>query len=253
MIQLVHRLSNWLALMSRLPDIEAMKQEGNISALKQALEHPVAKVRWAATRALGDLWHIPDLAKLGHPDSKIRASAAEVLGQSRDYRVMAPLIAALHDPVISYTDELNRSVYPVRISAISALCEIGDPIAIDPLLEALSGESWYGQTLGFQGKLGENLVKMGSPMLLRCIALLQSPDVMTRQQAIYVLECFDAAQTVELHAGDVLLFHCRLFHAAGRNTTEQVKLSPVFTYHRADNHPIPGTRSAAFPSIAVKG
>lgn len=201
MIQLVRRLSNWFALMSRLPDIEAMKQEGNISALKQALEHPVAKVRWAATRALGDLAqrapHIPNLAKLGHPDSKIRASAAEVLGQSRDCRVMAPLIAALHDPVISYTDELNRSVYPVRISAISALCEIGDPIAVDPLLEALSQKSWYGQTLGFQGKLGENLVKMGEPMLLRCIALLQSPDVMTRQQAIYVLECFDAPQTVE--------------------------------------------------------
>jgi phytanoyl-CoA hydroxylase len=61
------------------------------------------------------------------------------------------------------------------------------------------------------------------------------------------------AHSVELNAGDVLLFHCRLFHAAGRNTTEEVKLSPVFTYHRYDNHPIPGTRSASFPSIALQG
>jgi phytanoyl-CoA hydroxylase len=59
------------------------------------------------------------------------------------------------------------------------------------------------------------------------------------------------AQSVVLNAGDVLLFHCRLFHAAGRNTLNQVKLSPVFTYHREDNLPIPGTRSAAFPSIAL--
>lgn len=59
------------------------------------------------------------------------------------------------------------------------------------------------------------------------------------------------AQTVELKAGDVLLFHCRLFHAAGKNLSERVKLSPVFTYHKGDNQPIPGTRSAMFPSIPL--
>lgn len=59
------------------------------------------------------------------------------------------------------------------------------------------------------------------------------------------------AKTVALQPGDVLLFHCRLFHAAGRNESDTVKLSPVFTYHRQDNHPIPGTRSAGFPSITL--
>ena len=59
------------------------------------------------------------------------------------------------------------------------------------------------------------------------------------------------AEAVELHAGDVLLFHCRLFHAAGPNQTESVKLSPVFTYHCADNLPIPETRSARLPSICM--
>jgi phytanoyl-CoA hydroxylase len=63
----------------------------------------------------------------------------------------------------------------------------------------------------------------------------------------------EQARSVELNPGDVLLFHCRLFHAAGRNTTDEVKLSPVFTYHREDNHPIPGTRSAAYPSIPLPG
>ncbi len=63
----------------------------------------------------------------------------------------------------------------------------------------------------------------------------------------------DQACTVDLNAGDILLFHCRLFHAAGRNNTDVVKLSPVFTYHSEDNHPIPGTRSAAYPSIPLPG
>lgn len=60
----------------------------------------------------------------------------------------------------------------------------------------------------------------------------------------------DAVQ-LTLAPGDLLLFHSRLFHAAGRNMTETVKLSLVFTYHAADNHPIPGTRSANYPSLPV--
>src|SRR5690606_24008707 len=60
------------------------------------------------------------------------------------------------------------------------------------------------------------------------------------------------AQTVELSAGDVVFFHCRTFHAAGRNLTDRIKLSAVFTYHAADNHPLPGTRSAQYASIPVE-
>ncbi|MYD43858.1 MAG: phytanoyl-CoA dioxygenase family protein [Gammaproteobacteria bacterium] len=58
-------------------------------------------------------------------------------------------------------------------------------------------------------------------------------------------------EQIELAAGDVLFFHCRLFHAAGRNTSNDVKLSAVFTYHAADNHPIPGTRSERYPAIGL--
>ena len=61
----------------------------------------------------------------------------------------------------------------------------------------------------------------------------------------------EQAVTVELAPGDVLLFSSRLFHAAGRNDTDEVKLSLVFTYHAADNRPIPGTRSAQYPSITL--
>ena len=59
-----------------------------------------------------------------------------------------------------------------------------------------------------------------------------------------------SAVAVELEPGDVLFFHARLFHAAGRNRTTDTKYSVVFTYHAAGNHPIPGSRSAALPDIA---
>jgi phytanoyl-CoA hydroxylase len=61
----------------------------------------------------------------------------------------------------------------------------------------------------------------------------------------------EQAQMVELDAGDLLLFHCRLFHSAGRNETERLKCSLVFSYHDETNRPIAGTRSAVYPSIPL--
>ncbi len=61
----------------------------------------------------------------------------------------------------------------------------------------------------------------------------------------------EQAQAVELTAGDLLLFHCRTFHAAGTNETDQVKLSAVFTYHDAQNAPVAGTRSSLYPSVTL--
>ena len=60
-----------------------------------------------------------------------------------------------------------------------------------------------------------------------------------------------AQRRVELAAGDVLFFHCRLFHAAGHNQTADTKFSLVFSYHAADNRPLAGTRSAALPDIPL--
>ena len=59
------------------------------------------------------------------------------------------------------------------------------------------------------------------------------------------------AEPVRLDAGDLLLFHCRAFHAAGVNRTQAVKLSAVFTYHASDNLPVRETRSARYPSLPL--
>ncbi len=57
--------------------------------------------------------------------------------------------------------------------------------------------------------------------------------------------------SVELDPGDVLFFDSRLFHAAGRNQTADTKFSVVYTYHAADNRPLPGSRSASLPDISL--
>lgn len=54
-----------------------------------------------------------------------------------------------------------------------------------------------------------------------------------------------------LEAGDVVLFHSGLFHAAGPNHSDQVKCSAVFAYHGASNTPLPGTRSASAEDIVL--
>lgn len=61
----------------------------------------------------------------------------------------------------------------------------------------------------------------------------------------------DTAIEIELEAGDVLLFHAKLLHSASRNTTEQTKLSLVFTYHNEQTLPEPGSRSSLFDPIDV--
>ncbi|GAB4197203.1 MAG: phytanoyl-CoA dioxygenase family protein [Wenzhouxiangellaceae bacterium] len=59
------------------------------------------------------------------------------------------------------------------------------------------------------------------------------------------------ALRAELQPGDVLLFHSRLLHAAGRNHTDQRKLAVVFTYRASDNLPLPNTRSAQDADIPL--
>ena len=76
-------------------------------------------------------------------------------------------------------------------------------------------------------------------------ALFLRPEVELNRELIAT------QRAVELDPGDVLFFHCRLFHAAGHNQTADTKFSLVFTYHAADNRPLAGTRSAARADIAL--
>jgi phytanoyl-CoA hydroxylase len=76
-------------------------------------------------------------------------------------------------------------------------------------------------------------------------ALFLRPDLAENQALI------EQKVPVPLEPGDVLFFHCRTFHAAGRNQTDQTKYSVVFTFRPADNPPQPGTRSASMPELLL--
>lgn len=64
-------------------------------------------------------------------------------------------------------------------------------------------------------------------------------------------ELISSAVDAPLQPGDVLFFHCRTFHAANANLTEETKQSVVFTYRGEDNAPLPGTRSASLPEMLI--
>jgi len=72
-------------------------------------------------------------------------------------------------------------------------------------------------------------------------------DLAENQQLI------ETKRQVQLEAGDVLFFHCKTLHAAGRNATEQPKFSTVFTFRSADNRPLAGTRSTSLPELLIPG
>lgn len=66
------------------------------------------------------------------------------------------------------------------------------------------------------------------------------------------IERLKTARTVEMQAGDLLLFSAHCFHAAGRNQTTNPKFSVVFTYHGEDTVPLPGTHSASGEEILLR-
>jgi phytanoyl-CoA hydroxylase len=60
------------------------------------------------------------------------------------------------------------------------------------------------------------------------------------------------AESPRLAAGDAVFFHCNTLHSAGRNETDAVKFSLVYTYHGRTTLPLPGTRSAAQVDIMLE-
>jgi phytanoyl-CoA hydroxylase len=74
-------------------------------------------------------------------------------------------------------------------------------------------------------------------------------DLFFRADVLPNSSVLEAKQPAELDEGDVLFFHSRLLHAAGRNHTDLTKFAAVFTYHAAENRPLPGSRSGSLPEI----
>jgi phytanoyl-CoA hydroxylase len=54
-----------------------------------------------------------------------------------------------------------------------------------------------------------------------------------------------------LQKGDVVLFHCKLLHRANKNSTDEPKISFVYTVKGCSNKAIEGTRSSEFPEVPL--
>jgi phytanoyl-CoA hydroxylase len=62
-------------------------------------------------------------------------------------------------------------------------------------------------------------------------------------------EILRAAASPRLAPGDAVFFHCNTLHSAGKNRSDAVKFSLVYTYHGLSNAPTAGTRSASKPEL----
>jgi phytanoyl-CoA hydroxylase len=60
-----------------------------------------------------------------------------------------------------------------------------------------------------------------------------------------------SAQSPPLMPGDAVFFHSNTLHSAGRNESEAVKLSLVYTFHGVSNAPKADTRSNSKPEVAL--
>jgi len=54
-----------------------------------------------------------------------------------------------------------------------------------------------------------------------------------------------------LQKGDVVLFHCKLLHRANKNSTDEAKISFVYTVKGCSNRAIEGTRSSEFEEVQL--
>jgi phytanoyl-CoA hydroxylase len=66
------------------------------------------------------------------------------------------------------------------------------------------------------------------------------------------VKVLNAMTSPRLGPGDAVFFHCNTLHSAGKNLSDAVKFSLVFTYHAAGNAPTPGTRSASRPEVSLR-
>jgi phytanoyl-CoA hydroxylase len=64
-------------------------------------------------------------------------------------------------------------------------------------------------------------------------------------------EILRAAVSPRLAPGDAIFFHCNTLHSAGKNLSDGVKFSLVYTYHGRSNAPQAGTRSASKPEVEL--
>ena len=148
-------------------------------------------------QALGKLWNNPDLVDLGSSDRDVRKKAAEELGGSKDDRIIVPLIASLWDPAIVYWLDV-KYFFPVRMSVMQALGNLGNPLAIEPIVEAFRKFCWgYPPSTEEEEDIYLSLLNIGEPMVDCLITILQDENEHVRELAISILGSSGDPEVIE--------------------------------------------------------
>jgi phytanoyl-CoA hydroxylase len=64
-------------------------------------------------------------------------------------------------------------------------------------------------------------------------------------------QIISTSESPTIEPGDAIFFHCNTLHSAGRNLSDAVKFSLVYTYHGLSNAAVPGTRSSSKPEVRL--
>ena len=181
----------WLeAAVACVPDLEDFA-----SLLQDERE----EVRVLAARSIAESPHPARFDSLNrfvfHPDPEVRAQVLRTLGRSRDGRAVSLLIAATHD-----------SIWFVRLRALGALAELGDPSTLDAVLHAVKDSNFQvrqraaatlASLVSCPGEALEKLLSSNdeyaveallsqlarSGLLWRSLPLLRSPQEQVRRDA----------------------------------------------------------------------
>lgn len=156
-----------------------------ISGLVEVLrdsDHAIRMDIMAALQQFGTKSTLPLLGLLSDEDQRVRAVAAEALGNVDDPRTLAPLMRALND-----------SASEVRINAAEALGNLGDPRAVEPLIRAL-----YDSAGGVRERAAGALGKLNDARAIEpLIDALSDPNMLVQTQAMNALAAMRATQAVE--------------------------------------------------------
>jgi hypothetical protein len=125
-----------ITLINKNPDIGELERKGDIKTLSRLLSHRDFDIQWRAAEALGRMGGPAAcelITKTYHLKRDVRIGAVEVLGDMREKSAVPKLTTLLRD------DESSE----VRWASAIALGEIGDPIVIPVLVNALLDPDKY--------------------------------------------------------------------------------------------------------------
>jgi HEAT repeat protein len=148
-------------------------------------------VWWLARHGLRTDLFVEAANRLGQPDSRLAQYGADVLGSLRNQRAIAPLGAALNNPVFDPE---------ARVAMAEALARIGEPSAVPALVQATRAQEAPVRAAAIAALRDLR----GTPDPAPALALLADPSEDVRAQAIYTVGATRSAALGSARAHDIV-------------------------------------------------